>query len=341
MNVLNRRTKIAAMIIALFSLRAGAAQAPLELIANTPLPAITGGDFDHFTVDLAKNRLYVPSEEYESIEVFDLTSGQHLKSATGLVHSPHMLQFMSDTNELFVADAKNGYCDVLDPADLHLIKRITLEPGADFGVFDPATRIIYLGNGGKAAKSTVSHISMISIDKKEVVGRIDLEAGTLKGMLIDHKTKRLYVNMRDKNRIGVIDLATKKLAATWTFPGLHLNAAIGFDEKNERLFIGSRNPGILYVIDSASGKLVTTFKTVDVSDDMTYDAAHHRLLVSGADGLDVFAQDNPDTYRLVQHIDTLGGKTSTYVPSLQQFYVVHTKSAQVPEAGLQVFKVKD
>jgi hypothetical protein len=43
----------------------------------------------------------------------------------------------------------------------------------------------------------------------------------------------------------------------------------------------------------------------------------------------------------VQHVDTLGGKTSVYVPSLKQFYVVHTKSAQVPEAGLQVFKVNN
>ena len=341
MNILNRRTKITAILIALFSLQASAAQAPLDLIGNTRLPAVTGGDFDHFAVDLAKNRLYVPSEDYESIEVFDLKSGQHLKSATGLVNSPHMMQFMSDTNELFVADAKNGYCDVLDPTDLHLIKRITLKPGADFGVYDPASRLIYLGNGGKAVKSGTSHISMISIDKKEVVGQIDLEAATLKGMLIDHKANRLYVNMRDKNQVGVIDLASRKLVTTWTFPGLNSNAAIGFDEKNNRLFIGSRNPGIMYVIDSASGKLVTTFKTVNVSDDMTYDAHHHRLLVSGADGLDVFAQDNPDTYRLVQHIDTLGGKTSTYVPSLKQFYVVHTKSAQVSEAGLQVFKVND
>jgi hypothetical protein len=80
---------------------------------------------------------------------------------------------------------------------------------------------------------------------------------------------------------------------------------------------------------------------VDVSDDMTYDAAHKRLIVSGADGMDVFVQDNPDTYRMVQHVETLGGKTSVYVPSLKQFYVVHTKRGQVAEAGLQVFKVND
>jgi hypothetical protein len=103
----------------------------------------------------------------------------------------------------------------------------------------------------------------------------------------------------------------------------------------------THNPGMLFVLDSNSGKLITTFKTVNVSDDMTFNAAHHRLIVSGADGLDVFAQENPDQYRLVQHVDTLGGKTSVYVPSLKRFYVVHTKGEQAPEAGLQIFKVND
>jgi DNA-binding beta-propeller fold protein YncE len=248
---------------------------------------------------------------------------------------------MPSKKELFVADAQNASCDVLDAADLHLLKRITLEPGPDFGVYDDASKILYLGNGGKSAKADFSYISMISVDRKEVIDRIRVDAATLKGMRIDHQANRLYVNMRDKNAVGVIDLGSRAIVHTWTFPGLTSNAAMGFDEGNHRLFIGSRNPGALYVLDSNSGKLVTTLKTVNISDDMTFDAAHRRLIVSGAEGVDVFAQDHPDSYRLVQHVDTLGGKTSVYVPALKRFYVVHTKGEQAAEAGLQIFKVND
>jgi DNA-binding beta-propeller fold protein YncE len=331
----------ATLLTSFFSVNAPAAQQPLELIKNIPLPEITGGDFDHFAVDLDKNRLYVPSEVYASIEVFNLKTGEHLRSATGLVKSPHMLALMPDKEELFVADARNASCDVLDAADLHLLKRIALEPGPDFGVYDDASRILYLGNGGKSAKADFSYISMISVDRKEIIGRIRVDAATLKGMRIDRQTNRLYVNMRDKNAVGVIDLGSRAVVSTWTFPGMTSNAAMGFDAGNHRLFIGSRNPGMLYVLDSNSGKLVATVKTVNISDDMTFDAAHRRLIVSGADGVDVFAQDNPDSYRLVQHVDTFGGKTSVYVPSLKQFYVVHTKGEQAAEAGLQIFKVND
>jgi DNA-binding beta-propeller fold protein YncE len=252
-----------------------------------------------------------------------------------------MLALMPDKNELFVADAQSASCDVLDAADLHLLKRIALEPGPDFGVYDDASKLLYLGNGGKSAKADFSYISMIAVDRKEVIGRIRVDAATLKGMRIDRQANRLYVNMRDKNSVGVIDLRRRAVIQTWTFPGLTSNAAMGFDAGNHRLFIGSRNPGMLFVLDSNSGKLVATLKTVNISDDMTFDAAHRRLIISGADGVDVFAQDNPDSYRLVQHVDTLGGKTSVYVPSLKRFYVVHTKGDQAAEAGLQIFKVND
>src|ERR1700730_3683984 len=157
-------TSHAAALLALFlSINAVAGQEPLELINNIPLPEITGGDFDHFAVDLNKNRLYVPSEVYVSIEIINLKTGEHLRSATGLVKSPHMLALMPDKNELFVADAQNASCDVLDAADLHLLKRIALEPGPDFGVYDDASKILYLGNGGKGAQADFSYISMISV----------------------------------------------------------------------------------------------------------------------------------------------------------------------------------
>jgi DNA-binding beta-propeller fold protein YncE len=331
----------AALMSVFLSFTAVAAQTPLELIRNVPLPAVTGGDFDHFAADLEKNRLYVPTEVYGSIEVFDLKTGKHLRSATGIVKSPHLLAFMPDKDELFVADARNASCDVLDATDLHLVKRITLEPGPDTGVYDRESRILYLGNGGHSANSDFSYISLISVDRKEVIGRIRVDAATLKGMSIDRKASRLYVNMRDKSEVGVVDLKSKAVVQTWSVPGLNSNAAMAFDEHNHRLFIGSRNPGMLFVLDSNTGKPITTVKTVNISDDMTYDAVHRRLIVSGADGVDVFSQESPDSYRLIQHADTSGGKTSVYVPSLKQFYVVHTKSEQVPEAGLQVFKVND
>jgi len=115
---------------------------------------------------------------------------------------------------------------------------------------------------------------------------------------------------------------------------------MAYDPTDHRLFTGDRGPGKLVVLNSETGAVVATLPIGDTSDDMTYDADHHRIYISTADGLNIVGQDSPDTYRLLQHIDTLGGKTSIYIPSLKRFYVVHTKGDKAPEAGLQIFAVR-
>src|SRR3984893_13944295 len=108
----------ATALITLFTLSSGtlhaADMAPLTPIGSTPLPEVTGGDFDHFAVDLRHNRLYVAAEVYASIEVFDLKTGQHLLSARGVVKSPRKIVFLEGQNQLLVADAGNASCEFLD-----------------------------------------------------------------------------------------------------------------------------------------------------------------------------------------------------------------------------------
>jgi DNA-binding beta-propeller fold protein YncE len=333
----------ATALITLFTLSSGALRAaemaPLTPIGSTPLPEVTGGDFDHFAVDLRHNRLYVAAEVYASIEVFDLKTGKHLLSARGVVKSPRKIVFLEDQNQLLVADAGNASCEFLDATNLHLIKSVALDPGPDAGVYAPQSRIFYVSNGGRAAKTDFSYVSLISVDKQQVIGRVRVEAATLKTLVIDPKTEKLYVTMRDKNQVGVVNLEKNAVEQTWSSPELHVDSAMAYDPIHKRIFVGDRNPGKLVVLDAVNGHVIETLDIGNVSDDMTYDAAHHRIYISSADGVDVVAQDSPDHYHVVQHVDTFGGKTSIYVPSLGRFFVVHTKGDLANEAGLQVFKV--
>jgi DNA-binding beta-propeller fold protein YncE len=333
----------ATALIALLTLSSGTLHAvdsaPLTQIASTPLPEVTGGDFDHFAVDLRHNRLYVAAEVYASIEVFDLKTGKHLLSARGVVKSPRKIAFLDDRNQLLVADAGNASCEFLDGTNLQLIKSVALAPGPDAGVYDRQSGIFYVSNGGRAAKTDFSYVSLIAVDKQEVVGRIRVEASTLKTLVLDPATQKLYVTMRDKNQVGVLNPEKKAVEQTWSSPELHVDSAMAYDPVHKRIFVGNRNPGKLVVLDAGNGHVIETLDIGNVSDDMTYDAAHRRIYISSEDGLDVVAQDSPDHYRLVQHVDTFGGKTSIYVPSIGRLFVVHTKGVLAKEAGLQVFKV--
>jgi DNA-binding beta-propeller fold protein YncE len=339
---MNRSLQFTALVaLAIFPLYAESKPEPLSLISTQPIADVQGGDFDHFAVDLKRNRLFVSAEKQQSIEVFNLNTGEHIQTGSGVVKTPHTLAFVPDKNELFVADGGDASCLVLDGTDLHLINRIPLEGGPDAGIYDPQTRIFYVGNGGRGAKTDHSYLSEISVDQQRETGRIRVESSNLESMAIDHKTEKLYVNLRDKKKIGVIDLKNKTVAQIWDVPELNLNTPLAYDSKDHRLFIGARKPGKLYILNSDNGSVIQTLSVVDIADDMTYDAPHHRIYISGAEGVNVVVQKDPDHYEVVQKLDTLGGKTSEYVPSLKQFYVVHTKSDLAPEAGLQIYKVNN
>ncbi len=312
--------------------------APVVLLRSTPLPDIQG-DFDHFAVNSADNRLYVSAEVHHSIEVFNLHTGEHLQSVPG-VTTPHTLAFDVPSKRLFVADGDDNSCRILEGQDLHEVARIPLEPGPDAGVYDPDARIFYVGNGGRKAKQTYSFITLISTADSKEIGRIRLESSNLEAMSIDHAKKLLYVNLRDRGQIGVVDLQKKEVREVWSIPGLNLNTPMQFDSQNRRLFVAGRKPGKLSIINTDTGQLITTMDCIETADDMIFDPRDRRIYISGSGGLTIIRQQGADSYKTLEQFPTNAGKTSALVPQLAQLYVIHTKTPE-DKAALQVYKVNE
>jgi hypothetical protein len=234
---------------------------------------------------------------------------------------------------------------LLSGEDFHRIDRIQLIDGSatgkgdspDAAYYDAANRLYYIGNGGVSAGLPDSEISIFSVDQGRLTDKISIPGNNVESIGIDHIHHRLYVNIRDKQQIGVVDLVSKKVMTTWTTPDLKKNTALSVDEKNQRIFVAGRAPGIFYVFDR-DGKVVSQKPCVNINDDMTWDPALKRVYISGMQGLSIFRQDSPDVYTEIANIPTNGGKTSFYVPQLKQFYVVHPKT-DVDIAGLLVYRV--
>ncbi len=96
----------------------------------------------------------------------------------------------------------------------------------------------------------------------------------------------------------------------------------------------------MIVYDTASGKPVTDLPAVGDADDIFYDADARRLYVSGGEGsVQVFQQDSPDRYRLVETIPTRkGARTSLFVPQWRQLFVALPRQGQ-DAAEIRVFSV--
>lgn len=316
---------------------------PVTLLSTTYLPEIVG-DFDHFAVDLKRNHLFVSAEVHHSIEMFDLKTGQHLKSIRGF-KTPHSVAYAPEKDELMVADGGDSALVLLSGEDFHRIDRVQLIDGSatgkgdspDAAYYDATNRLYYIGNGGVSANRPDSVISIFSVDQGKLIGSIPIPGNNVESMKVDNLHQRLYVNIRDKKQIGVVDLKTRQVIHTWTTPDMNRNTALAVDAKQERIFVAGRSPGIFYVFDR-DGKVVSQKSCVDINDDMTWDPVMKRVYISGTQGLSIFHQDTPDTYSEIANIPTNGGKTSFYVPQVHRFFVIHPKTS-VDIAGLLVYRV--
>jgi len=148
--------------------------------------------------------------------------------------------------------------------------------------------------------------------------------------------------MTGVNSIGVVDRQKRAVTQTWPISAAQENVPMQYDEATHRLFVVTRKPSRLVVVNADTGKEVTSLEVADYVDDLSYDAAHHRLYVPGGAGqgaVTVVEQQGADNYRVIATIPTKpGAKTARLVPELNKYYVgVPAKDKQ--EAAILVFDV--
>ena len=336
------KTRVMILSALFFALVTGvwAQQKPsLELLQTTPLPELKDGDFDHFTADVAGNRLFSTAEENSKVLVFDLKTAKLIQTISDL-KAPHSLLYRADLKKLFVVDGDLGEVKIYETDSYKPVGSIKLKEGADASAYDPSTKYLYVVNGGKDAKLPNAYISLVDTTTAKTVGEIKVDSNDVEGMAIEKSGPRIFVVIRGNNSIEVFDRNKRTLLATWSIAQEGKKpTAIAFDEDGHRLFVGPRDPGKLIVVNSDSGKVVASMPAAAMVDDMAYDGQRKRIYFAGTLFTDVFQQSDADHYEQIGHIPTsFRAKTAILVPELNRFYLAvphHQKQA----AEIRVYNV--
>jgi DNA-binding beta-propeller fold protein YncE len=156
----------------------------LRLLQTIPLPKVEGR-IDHMAVDLKGERLFIAALGNNTVEILDLRAGKRVRSVTGF-HEPQGVGFVSEFNKIFVANAKDGACDIIDGASFELIKRLKFADDADNIRYDSKARRGYVGYG-------TGGLGIIDTASGDQVGAIKLD-GHPESLQLEKSGPRIFVN---------------------------------------------------------------------------------------------------------------------------------------------------
>jgi DNA-binding beta-propeller fold protein YncE len=289
-----------------------------------PMPKVEGR-LDHLGVDLKGRRLFVAGLGNNSLEVIDLKAGKRVQSIPGF-SKPQGVFYVPRLEKLFVANGTDGTCKVLKGKPLSLSNNIKLDLGADLMDYDPESKVLYVGYGGRDAGKENGEFGIVDAVKERHVGDIQTSAHP-GGIAMEKKGGRLFLTIPENNEVVVIDRKSQKIVSTWPISVAQQPVAIALDEPHRRLFVGLRKPPQFVVVDTDSGKVITSTESVGLIDGVSFDAAHSRIYVSGGEGfISVYQQRDADRYENLARIPTgYLARTSLFVPELNRLYVALPK----------------
>jgi DNA-binding beta-propeller fold protein YncE len=300
-----------------------AAKQPLRLVQTIPMPNVKGR-IDHMDVDVKGKRLFVAGLENGTLEVVDLQSGKWIHSIPGF-KKPQGVVYVPEINKLFVASGDDGMLRVFRGDTLDLLDSIHLDVGPNRAVYEPHSKLVYVGYGGKDAGKDYGEVGVIDARNDKAVCSIKVAAHPSE-LLLDKSGTTLFVFISIANQLQVIDTKKRQVVSTWQVSNQRPGDA-AFDESTSRLFIGSRTPPEMIVMDSKSGKEVAHLPTADGMDGVYFDTGRSRIYVSGGRELPVgfayvYQQRDADNYETVGKVPTRGGAgTSFWSPELNHYYV--------------------
>src|ERR1700692_4343266 len=284
---------IAAMILFIVGVASAQTNPPLRLVTTIPLPDLKEGDFDHFAIDLAGNRLFLTAEANNAVVVLDTRANKLIHTIPDL-EEPHSMLFLPAAKQLWVI--AGGAAKIFNSDTYALTETVKLTEGADSSAYDPAKHLLYVAAGGSDAKMAYSLINIVDTNTSKKVGDIKVESANIEAIGIEKNGPRIFANVRDKGRVAEIDREKKTVTATWPLGDLHGNTPLIFDEANPRIFVAGRKPAALAVLDSESGKIIAISPTAEMTDDMAFDSAGKRIYVACTDFTVIYLQKDADHY---------------------------------------------
>jgi WD40 repeat protein len=275
------------------------------------------GGWDYLTFDGEARRLYIARAT--RVMVVDVDSGK-LVGEIPDTNGVHGVALAHKLGRGITSNGRDNSATIFDLKTLAPIATVKTGAKPDAILFDKFSGFVLTFNG-KSNDAT-----LIDPEKAVAMGTIALPGRPETGVS-DGKGK-VFVNLEDKNLIAVIDVAARKVLASWPLTGCEEPTGLALDIANRRLFSGCHN-GTLVVMDADTGRNVQKLAIGNGVDATAYDIDTALVFTSNGEGnISVIQQEGPDQYTSLANIPTqTGAKTMALDASKHVVYTVANAAA--------------
>jgi len=251
------------------------------------------GTFDTAFADVEARQLYIPRKNPGRITVFNLDTLEPVgeipnAAANGVVVDPKSGHGFASSKPVVMWDTKT----------LKPIKTIDVQGGPDAILFNPFSERVFIFS------HVVPNATVINAVDGSVLVTIDL--GGEPEQAATDRSGRVYVDVRDKNDIAVIDAKTLTVAARYSVaPKGGRCSGLAIDVKNQVLFAGCRAPQTMVVLSAVDGKILDALPIGSTADSAIFNPETNEALSAQIDGtLTIIKETSPTSFAIEQTVQT-------------------------------------
>ena len=283
-------------------------------ITNTFALGGSGG-WDYLVPDPATHRVYIGRAD--RVMVVDETTGKLLGEVTG-INGAHGTAVVDKLGRGFATSGEDSSIVMFDLATFKPLGKIHAAEDADAIIYDPASNRVFSFNGDANSTTVVDPVAGKLVTNIPLGGKPEYGASADDG--------KIYINLTDKAEVVEVDAKTLNVTRRWPTTGCKNPVAMAIDTEHQRLFSGCRS-GVMAISDYRAGKTIATVPIGAGVDGAGYDPASGNAFASAFDGtLTVIHEDTPDTYHVVQTLETMKGSRNMGLdPSLHAIFLSGAK----------------
>jgi DNA-binding beta-propeller fold protein YncE len=278
------------------------------------------GSWDYVVPDPPNHRLFIGRQN--RVMVVDEDDGKVLGEVTG-INGAHGTAIAEASGHGFATSGNDSSIVMFDLKTFKVLGRAHAAEDADAIIYDAPSNRVFSFNGDAHSSTVVDPKSGAFVTNIPLGGKPEYGVSAGEGMV--------YANLTDVSEVVEIDARKLVVLRRWSTAPCKQPVAMAIDRVHRRLFSGCRS-GVMAVSDIAAGKVVATLPIGAGIDGAAYDAATGDAFASNADGtLTIIHQDSPDSYHVVQNVQTAaGGRNMGLDAVTHRVFVVSAKMGPAP-----------